>query len=298
MRRTETNSQNDRILPHSVLTWLGVFVGALSVFSLFQYGFNYGLGPTLARMLEYYDRLISIPASWVEPQINAGLTLLSSMMDWHLELFPHWKHIFVLLSIYFFRMAAHGFHLGLLGTGIFRALWGLLVALTIGISAGIVEANRSNLEAAFLIAAVPILGVFIFELGFNLWNAIVLRSRTAHIRRLPVTSWWSEFSRCSVLDLWRNSVALILLWIGLQVPIVQDLPSPGLAMLGGLIVALGFYWIWSGTRMANSIRNEGEHWRTAFWRTGNPRIGAAMLGVFVLMGIFLLLNAGLDIFGL
>jgi hypothetical protein len=91
----------------------------------------------------------------------------------------------------------------------------------------------------------------------------------------------------------RTAVAVLIIAIGLQIPVIRRLPSPGVDLLTLLIFALAIYWLWRGIRNIELVRQVGEPWPDALWRTGYAHIGAAMLGVFFWISVFVLLNAGL-----
>src|SRR5262245_15945451 len=78
-----------------------MILGMLSIVTLIRHGFNYGFGPALHLVLEYYEKIMGVLFGWAEPYITARLAALRDLMGWELVLYPHWKHIFLLMMIYF-----------------------------------------------------------------------------------------------------------------------------------------------------------------------------------------------------
>jgi hypothetical protein len=273
-------------------------MGALSVAKLVQHGLNYGLGPTLQVIANYYETFTRVMLGWAEPCIREQFVALSGYLSWPLHLYPHWKHIFVLMGLYFFRAAGNAFRAGYRGTALFRALWGLLVAVTASVIAGTVPLSQNDMWANTLVAAVPIIGVTLHDVGYAAWSATTYRKKRSKLFHTPVPTWWAYFRAGVFFALGRAAIGLAALWIGLQLPFIQRLPSPGLAMLGILIIGLGVYWLSLAASQVRSIRKKDETLFAALNRLAAWRHGSAILVTFLGAALFFVLNAGLGLIGL
>jgi hypothetical protein len=281
-----------------VSTTLGVVLGALSVVKLVQHGLHYGLGPTLQIVVDYYEHFTRVMLGWAEPYIREQLVSLSGLLSWTPHLHPHWKHIFVLMGLYFFRAAGNAFRAGYRGTALFRTLWGLAIAAVASVGAGTVPIAQDDIWANALVAAVPIVGVTVHDIGYAAWSATTYRRKRAGLFSIPIPTWWSYFVTGMLYAMGRGVIGLAVLWIGLQMPTIQRLPSPGLTMLGVLIVGLGGYWLSLAGFQVTKIRREHETLLAALNRLAAWRHGTAILATFLGAGLFFTLNAGLGLVGL
>lgn len=282
----------------STIRFLGIVAGALSVVSLTVLALDVGLGPTALRVFDFYEKFTSAAFGWTEPYIREFLAGLRAYVPWELQLYPHWKHTFVLIGIYFFREAVTIYRSHFYARASFHGAFGATVAAATSIAAGTVHPTQGDASAQFLIAGIPILGVLAYDLGDGLAAATWFRKRIAReLGREPES--WSEYVNERLFNASRRAlIGLIILMIALQIPFVQRLQSPGLAVLGVLIVALALDRLRVGAVNANAIQDEGERWLNAFWRTGNAKLGATMLGVFLGAAAFFIFNAGLAPLGM
>jgi hypothetical protein len=277
---------------------IGRVLSGLSLLGLLTHGLKRGLGPVFAILLAYYENLLGTLFGWAEPFINTCLDQIQAYIGWPLVLYPHWKHIFVLLGIYFFRELGLSARRNGAATAISQFIRGLLVALAASASSGVIPPTGSDQVANFLIAAIPVLGAVIYAVIGNIWDATFLRQGWAKERHEPIPTWWAYFRHQVWRIISRSIVGLLLLWVGLQVSAIRELPSPGLAMLAALVIMFGFYWLVDGAIDSAHLRQEGESRWAAYLRSSRVQLGIAILSSFFWIGIFLLMNAGLSLFGL
>lgn len=280
--------------PSGVLAKLGRALGALSALALINHVFSDGSGPVYRLLLDYYDKLVSALIGWAKPWVESGL----AHVGWRAALYPHWKHIVVFMGIYFWRNAFISYRAGDRFVGGFEMGWGLTIAMAASIAAGGVPLVSADVAANFLIAAAPITGVFVYESGDIAWRAIFYRERAARIYHRPIPTWWGYFAGGVRGSFKRTCMGIILLWGGLHLPVIQRLAAPGLAMLAILVVIQALNFLWMGVPDVDRLRAPGESWGAAYWRSGVAKLGAAMLSVFFWLGVLLLTNAGLSLYGL
>lgn len=285
--------------PRGPFTWLGLILGAMSVLALIEYGFDYGFGPTFTLLLTYYDNLIhALVGWWAEPIIEAWLADLSAYFGWDLHLYPHWKHVFVLMEIYLLRDASLSLRIGHQGTALFDLMWGLFIAGTTSISVGVMVLTVHDQWANFVVAAVPILGVAIYRIGSSVWHVTWLRERDAKVLRRGPGTWAEEFSSSARYVLRDTFVGIALILLGLQAPGIWQTPSPGLIVLASIALLWTLNVLRTSLLATRLIRAENEPWVRAFWRTGAANLGTSMLGLFFWTGLFIAANAGLRFYGL
>src|SRR3972149_8520062 len=111
---------------------LGLVGSALSVIGLMQYGFGFGVGPLLLLIVDRYDQFLADFLGWAKPPIEA----FARFFGWHIVLYPQWKHILVLQSLFFFSGARADYATGRTSTAIARFLLGLIIAVITAITAG------------------------------------------------------------------------------------------------------------------------------------------------------------------
>jgi len=258
--------------------------------------------------MDWYDALIKILLGWLEPYINAALDWIAVLINWDLQLYPHWKHVFVLLGLYFFTKALTSFRAGAFGSGIFQLMLGLTVALTTAVAAGTIslsaDAGSDNAALSqFFLASTPLAGYFIFQFTQNIWGATFTRQWNARNNRVEPSSWFAFFVNTTTRTIRLSLAGLMVVGIGSLMPFIQALPGPGLALFGGLIVLLAAWNLWFGvvrTRndRARSNLGEIETWSQTYWRQGDPNVGAAMVGVIIWAINLAATNAGLGLVGL
>lgn len=244
------------VWPQGIFSKLGRVVGALSALALIQYGFEFGFAATVRVLMAYYDNLVSALLGWTQPYVVRLLVWVNAYFDWNLQLFPHWKHIFVLLSIYFFRSAAVNYSYGYPATATFGLIWGVIVALASSVAAGVVPFIGADKLSSLMVASIPIAGIFVFDLLKQVWNATFIRTRAAMIYQREKWTWWEFFRPNLYLVICQTLASFVLVWAVVQIPWVQGLSSPSLIALGLLIVALACYRIGIGAYEVKELRKE------------------------------------------
>jgi hypothetical protein len=264
--------------------WLGVLFGAVSIVMLAVHGFQVGLVPALEPLVEFYEKATQAVFGWAEPWINSALAWAREWIGYDLTIHPHWKHVLVLLMLYFSRNVAITRTTRGLGSAIVRAIWAIFVAILTSVGVGVI-ALAHDFQSSALIALIPVAGVTLFDLGNDIWGATFFRS--------PDTGWWQHFFFESRLVVMRAIAAIAIVVAGLNWPPLMNMANPGLVLLGVLVVLFSFYWIWLGTLWPARNRS-GDQWRNTVGREGAMRLGLSMLGAFAGAIAFLAVNAGLQ----
>lgn len=78
------------------LNLFSTFLAGLSILSLFQHGFEFGLASAISIILGWYDDLLTVLLSWIEPIIDSALRLLPINLEFQN---PNWRSVFVLYAV-------------------------------------------------------------------------------------------------------------------------------------------------------------------------------------------------------
>ena len=234
---------------------------------------------------------------WAEPY-------LGDLFRWcglDLRIYPHWKHVLVLMCLYFgvvtkviwpsFKSRRERELLVVL------TAWGALIAVGASLAAGGVALRdgRSN----GLMAVFPLVGFVLYQLGWVAFLATLGRQET----------WWNRYRAAARLYIGPGTIGVIV--VGLLLALCQTncrslRPCPTWAwhFCSSLIVILAFYWLWTGVEGAVAWHKpqDGSWWRT-FWSkswweswhvSSNARIGLSISKPSEDAAVYVLLGAGLE----
>lgn len=289
--------------------WLGRILATISVVKLIHSGFQIGLGPTLLLVLDHYNKLMSLLFGWLEPYLNWVLDKLGGFIALELDLQAHWREIFIVMMVYFgARLRAMASAGNQVSTSFVISLLavGLVVALGSSIAAGAIPLSGSReLSLSMLMAACPLMGAFLFDLSENALTSTLRRDVMAKLMRRPTVTRAGVFWFLVKKVLFRFGIAALVLLSVLALgswpasaAMVEAIASPGLAALGMLILLTAGYWLNEGRRTVPIRIEPGERWRHAFFRLGSTRVGMEIVTIIGFVVGTLLINAGLDPFGL
>lgn len=213
---------------------LGIIAGVFSLSLLVWKGFHIELGPFMVLVLDVYAREASAFFGLAEPSIKAALLFLEKWVRIDIDLYPHWKHAFVLMFLIFGAIARTAWWSGDKPRAIFLFCWGTIVALLAGTAAGTVELDGavSNMLMAFW----PIMGVVVFYLGLDAWIALF-----EGFDDFTSLAWWI-ITRIAL-------PGLVLLVAGTQIeriPGLHDVETPGLVLLTSLVLIQALFFLWQG----------------------------------------------------
>jgi hypothetical protein len=274
----------------TVVAGLGTLAGVMSIVKLGTHAYQVGLVPVLQLLVDYYEAFAHLLASDFEAPIRDAVRALG--LD--VPLYPHWKHVFVLTGLYASRDAASTLALGWRGLGLLFLIYGLVVSLIASTAAGMLPLSQSDYEANFLIAALPLAGILIYEIGSDAAMATWRRAHEAGLVRAPTPSWWGYFGPKLLDSMLLASIGVIVLVAGLAMLIPLRLSlSPGLVMLGVLVVLFAIWLLVVGLRQGAIMRDENETLAMVLRRQGSWRVGRAMVITLTGAFVFVLLNAGL-----
>ena len=288
---------------------LGVAVATLSIVMLIKHGFEMAsfVAP-LQLVLNYYEALINILLGWTEPYLRATLALLRDLLNLDLRLGADWKHVTVLMLLFFIAFATDVLRFSRIGSAIIAATFGTLLSLGIGI---LLDKSWASAAAAppsvmlnGLTAALPLVvmaAAFVaVGIGYTVTEA---HNRGEH--------WWQYMIRLPAALLVFAALSLCVitfpLWIGgflgdfrSDVQFLLSLlmlPRILLILIGAATFAI-FLVIWGALNAGVNARHRGTTWRQEFVFRDSTRVGLSMLAAMGGATAFVSCNAGLRILGL
>ena len=270
--------------------------------AVLKHGLDYGFGPTLQLLLDYYESLTQVLLGWAEPYLKDTLADLRDLVGWDLKLYPHWKHIFVLMMVYFSARLRSAWAVGERTSAAFLWVTGLVWAFLSSVAAGsvpIMPGTRTT--TSMLVAIFPVIGVFLFDLSENVWTSVLRRDVQAKLEGDEKFTRLEVFRKLARKASLRFLVACFIILMAVQImelPVFKDVSNPGLVVLGLLVIAMSFYWLYQGTLATPHRQRPGESWLQAYLRTGSTRVGLIILATVSGAILFVLINAGMKPLGL
>lgn len=281
-------------------TWLyrwggGTLLPSLSLVVLVWHGFHLGLAAPLGLALQWYESFVHFLFGWAEPYIRHMLGVISVMSGLHLHLFAHWRHIFILMWLYFAADAKTQWSADFKGTAVFQAVWGGIIALCAAATAGSVSLDSAaeSIVPRLVLIVAPVFGYFVYQIGNGAWWATVDRHEGA--------TWWHDFATGAERNLRILVVGLI---AGISMAFLfrrfmpGAVPSPELTIVVLLFLVLVIYRLRRGVLMAMPAIRAGAPVRIALWNQGHWRVPAYVVVALANVAAFVFANAGLKLAGL
>lgn len=268
------------------------FLGALSVLALIKYAFGavlvFPFSIFVGDILNIYDELIGVLLNWVEPYVQHLVKWILSYFGFELDLYPHWKHVTVLVGIYLSRSIWISFRNNA-ATGVFRLLESLVLAPLAGILSGFVPLSDSSWVSNFLLGFYPILALFLY--GVINGGYMSMFRKKVEIGRRPNLDKRRKIFLGHTRAAWRRTwIGSLLLAVGVTVMLFLEAPRPGLIMAGVLVFIFALYHLQEGR--AQAIRDERE-----YWQTDGAQLGGSMVGVILWDGVLIVVDRLLGYFG-
>lgn len=279
---------------------LGIFLAVLSIVALIAQILNGGIHGPLMALANYYSAFVTVIFAPIEPFAARVARMMGNLLGLHMKLYPHWKHILVLMWLYLGSQARRtswtkGHQLSAI------VIWSLAfsVALAIALLAGSLALDRQPFTVGLLII-IPVSGVLLFELLSTIWYGMF-----APFPRIAFESLIRfEFAPLAVFSIFFACVVVaFFLYNGGGNPWG---PNAGLGAAGAVFVLMLSYKLIKGIREATRVTYRGlPEGRPAFttrgfWRMAAEysRGGKQMLEVVAGLVLFLATNAGLTSLGL
>lgn len=276
--------------PSDPLAALRSLFVALSLLVLFKHASAHEFSQTLQLFVNTYDDLLTRLLSPMQPVLDSATLLISSLFRVDLILQGYWKHVFVLLSIYFFSRAAGAYALKRYGTAVFRILWGVSVALVFSLGASLESGQSAPISQEYRVAFSAVFSVVVYELGINIWFATFFREAQATLHRREIRTWWSEFLNLSKEDGIRFVVGAVLVVSLLLISWPEYVTRPELVAVALVALIHGIFWTIWGWRQTRFELKISVRLRTAK-SNGDVVVGMAMIRSFAYALVAVVLDA-------
>lgn len=224
-----------------VASALGIVASSLSLLLLAKQGFDLGFVAPLKLMLDFYQQAVEFLLGWADAPLKDVLRYIGDWMGVDLHLYPHWKHIFMPMWLFFSANAKVNWGRGRKRTTLFTMIWGSLVALAASVASGTVALDDPNMFPVIF----PVVGFVVYDAVHSTWDAI--------FHNPPgYTSWQSFNYYQSRFTLSNAIIGSVVIFVGLLAR-RMGLPTSNLVLVIIYVIALAMRRI-MGKRMACSLR--------------------------------------------
>ena len=280
-----------------VLSVLGIVTGILSISSLVHMGLAINLAAPLYAVMAYYHSFLNVFLGWADAPLEQFISMIKHFVKIEINLDQNWKHIFVLMWLYFSSDAKTNWHLRR-NFSIFSILLGGIVAFISSIAYGTPSDN--SIQGALAKAAIPIGGIFIWELVRDFWSAKYTISTPSYDARGKSRKQFLQYlvTVYALPVLAMGVVTLGATWYLAIEGIFTKTETISLFALGIYVILMGIYWLGRGCWLGFFDRRENETWSERRARSGSTHLGGIILTVIIGSVVFFTLNAGLSAVGL
>jgi hypothetical protein len=267
---------------------LGILAGMFSLTILIWKGFQFSVGPLMQAVLQSYEDEARQFFSLFEPFLLNRLETLHEQFGWEVHLYPHWKHAFVLLWLYF-GAVARSYWPDAKGTSAAFVIWGALVAFVAAGLVGIIAPGDELFETCIVL--VPTIAYLIFSFGTAAWTSVFLRDmlRNNYVSDDPLTDNIEDITRVRLfVDQTYyafvyfgvpGAIASLITYNSEFIPLLKDAESPGLAVLVFLTLSVAvMYAIDPIIHPVEKLSSE-ESWIDNYRNSRGVLIGLSMLSV-------------------
>ena len=268
-------------------TSLSVVLSTLGILALAKHAFvTWSLSAPLELVMAAYNSTMQLLLGWAHPYLQAALTWLGSFIGWRPTLYPHWRDVFVVLSLIgiglgrVYWLAGTRNASALARPALFAAVFGAAVT---ALAAGMLPLQTRDLMTQLLIAASVGLAVLPFLIPFRL--------RDRKIRLLGLT--WEDQLFAAI------AIALAALVTWLLSLVVGSAAGLGLAGIASVVVLFGLVLLvagWAAVRRSRLVVAGGLRPAAGLGLRPPPELRAAALAQEEENGKFWLLW-GLTILG-
>ena len=150
---------------------LGRLFGALSLISLMEYAFHFGLSEASKAILTYYGVLLKVMLGWLDPSIRVLVRDIFFTFKIDIHFSELWRHIFIVLWILFARDAGVALADRRPVTAAFRLAVGLAIAVIVSVLASSTYAQVTENIQNVMIASLPVIGIYAYDVILYLYSA-------------------------------------------------------------------------------------------------------------------------------
>lgn len=300
----EMEGELPEVRPHVIVGLWGsvgrlfsLVVGALSLVALIAHTFQVGLVNLLEALLASYNATVGFLFCRVEPYLQPAIDWFGDLLHIDLTLAHHWRHVFLLVAVYFFRDAEASIAIRRPYGATFLSIIGLPIALAISVGAGIIPASHEWCKV-FLMGETMVVGITIYDVAKLFWYALFLRKYHADLTGVEPLSTSQFLSKYYVYPGGVFVVGTIASAILPLTPLARAAADPGIVTALCLILLYTAWWLAVGLRRALKKSSPARPWWRLYTQSGPGLLGLAMLTVFFWAMSLLALNYGAALLGI
>ncbi len=263
---------------------LGLGASVLSLTSLILQGFALGVSAPIGAMIEFYEALLHTLLGWAEGPLEQVADSVERLVGVQLHPSPEWKHVFVLVWLYFSTDARSSFLQGRSVTGATT----LVIGFVVSIAAVVVSGGGGSATLADVLWAIgaPLAGFVMHAAIESALTTIFYREPDRSIAGSLRYYFMTEI----LSALLAGAVALAIA--------IATLPALGaswaaIAALGSFVFSRGTFWLLRGAYLGFTDRAEDETSLRRFLRSGSGQFGLLLFSVLCGAVLFVALNAGI-----
>jgi hypothetical protein len=273
----------------SIASLLSFLLGLLSLIVLAKQGLLIGIAAPFEQLIQYYQKITDFFLGWADTPIENLIDYLEHMLNRKLHFDRVWKHIFILLWLYFGSDIRINLRSGRYSFGLFSLAWGSVVAIVTSVVTAAFGFSAPQLSMPAI--SVPIIGIIVFDLFRCIWGASFSPPDPTAVF-LPSQLWIDRFIRRTYIYVVPTIIigCLILFCARTQAgnPLLANSGNPHLIFLIFFFLLIALYWIARGGWLRITVNQDSDM----------MNVGILMLAVILGALVFLLLNAGLGSVGL
>ena len=270
-----------------------IFPGAPSLISLYRYYGSHGLDDTLLLVLRGYETVLTFFLGWLKPTIE----WVGQFIGWKVVLHPHWRHVLVLLGLYFMAGASverEEHKQGRTSSWKFRLALGVSIAFVTSILVGAIPVSNTAFLPNFIIALIAFVMVACNDMllrAYRGWRT--LKYETQERIKGNAVGRWEYFWQAGRPITQRTIISL-----AVAAPLILaagQVLAPGVAVLMLFVLYLGAIQIYLGAKELRHLRKPGEPWTQAAARSRGMLIGINMVVTFVVALVLVAVSVAKDL---
>ncbi len=287
------NSLKYILIPSSFFAFMRLILGVFSILALVRYSTDYGFSPILDIAVRRFETALAYVLSPLDPIVVSAANWIASFLKIEFNVYPHWRYILVLMNAFLFSRVAVTFQAGQFFTTFYRIVIALLSSFAASIAVGLQNPVDADYFSNFQIAVYPLIALFIYHFANAVWMVMLGHGIVVGGKR--IVDRWLAFVHRMKQNVKYTVVGIIFFLVGLTMPAVNALPSPGLILVAIYMIGASISYLWVARQEAkiielNTLPGAGD--RPPYWRTNNAIVGAGILNIFIWTLITVLIDVG------
>jgi len=269
-----------------VLRFLALGAAVLSVASLVYIGFAVNRTGPFVLMLTYYESILQVLFSPVEPLLITILSKISNWLNFDPELFEHWRHVLVPMLLFVTSDVKLDLARRRYPSTIATVLFGYPIAMLASGLSGTAPLDNPNMLAI-------IWAIFGFVV-YQLFRAVLGTVFHPHKDKTRVSTFLHFFWRFPFMD---GAIGLVVVVTG-QVARESGFFVPNLVLLFVFVIMVAIKNIVQPAIFSARTTDDFDEFRRKYLTLATPRSGREILAVILGGFIFVAINAGLNALGI